>query len=656
MEKYGTKEWLEKMHSVWERFVNLAEIDDKVVRPIVAKSWLRSKRYGVDPYKINYGAFSNTYEISRRTENSKYLISIAYPHILAQTRALKDEEILINLSDSDGYILISEGDEKAIRNLTLLNRNVGICRDERITGTTAISLALTEDTPIQLIAYEHYNKNFHEWTCSAAPIHDQEGKIIGIINLSAHYTRVSRYSLGLVMQIAKLIESELKNIQYMDNLKYYQELGKTILESIDEGIVVFNELGKVKHSNQKGIEILKYIVEDGDITNLRELVKSDNIFKLGNEIKDREILIKKYNTKRIFYITSKDIISENGEEGNKILLFRENKNSIQKVSRYYNNNRCFYTFDDIVGDHKTIINAIRDADLASRSSCSVLIMGETGTGKEMFAQAIHNASVRQGGHFIAINCSAIPIELFEAELFGYEEGSFTGAVKGGKKGLIEAASGGTIFLDEINTLSLNMQIKLLRVLETKMVRRVGGRYDIPVDIRVISASTEDLLELVRKGTFRSDLFFRLNIISIILPPLRERKSDIPKLCDYFLKHLNASGDKSIIGISKDTEKIFMSYDWLGNVRELKGCLERACLFEEGKYITPKSLPPYILEQAKIQVNEITIDQEASLIDYELRLIEDTIKKCNGNISKASRILGISRDTIYRKVRKYKENK
>src|SRR5579859_4173446 len=311
--------------------------------------------------------------------------------------------------------------------------------------------------------------------------------------------------------------------------------------------------------------------------------------------------------------------------------------------------------------------------VAASEATTILIQGESGTGKDLIAKTIHYESTRQDGPFVAINCSAIPETLMEAELFGHEKGAFTDA-KALKKGLFETANGGSLFLDEIGELSPLLQAKLLRVLEDQVIRRVGGVRDMQVDVRVIAASNRDLEREVREGRFRQDLYYRLAIISIFLPTLRERKEDILPLIDFFLAHYNRKFRKSVQGISEDTRRLLLNYDWPGNVRELKNALERAMILEEGNLLKPDDLPstvasgrsgPVLTDKSmgapvesqpapgKRRLPPLSIPEGGtSLEDVEHALVELALQQSHGNQIKAAKLLNISRDALRYKMKKF----
>ncbi len=302
-------------------------------------------------------------------------------------------------------------------------------------------------------------------------------------------------------------------------------------------------------------------------------------------------------------------------------------------------------FCGIVGKNEKMLRIYQQIRAVSKFSFPVLICGESGTGKELVAEAIHKLSPRRDGPFVAVNCAAIPDTLIESELFGYEKGAFTGAIKE-KKGRFELAHGGTIFLDEIGDISPLMQAKLLRVIETGKIERLGSTRSIRVDVRIIAATNKDLEEEVRKGHFREDLFYRISVIPIKLPPLRERKSDIPILVNHFLKEISKSFSLEILHISKSAMNALMLYSWPGNVRELQNVIQYAVVQAQANgrsFIDISDLPEKILGYRKLKVKQ-------ERITYDM--IEEALKKTGGNKAKAARLLGISRATLYRLLKKF----
>jgi len=310
-----------------------------------------------------------------------------------------------------------------------------------------------------------------------------------------------------------------------------------------------------------------------------------------------------------------------------------------------------YNFSNIVGRSKPmqqLFEVIRR--IAARRDASALIIGSTGTGKELVARAIHYNSERRGAPFVPINCSAIPETLLESELFGHQKGAFTGAHEN-RRGLIEEAQGGTVFLDEINTLSQNLQVKLLRVLQERIVRRVGGRENIPIDIRLVSASNQDLEEAVKRGEFRQDLFYRLNVVPVRLPDLRDRREDIPLLVHHFLEKFAQQHGEPPRRFSNEAMRILMTHVWPGNVRELENAVEHALTMGSSEVLTPEDLPSSITAPERDIVEESVLDN-ASLADVEKRYILRVLERMDGHQIKTAQILGIDRRTLYRRLRQY----
>jgi len=326
-------------------------------------------------------------------------------------------------------------------------------------------------------------------------------------------------------------------------------------------------------------------------------------------------------------------------------------NKIMHPSKAVEPRRPFFTCMDIIGETPPMLAAKKLARKAARTDSTLLITGESGTGKEIFAQAVHNRSVRRDGPFVKVNCAAIPENLLESELFGFVDGSFTGAMRGGKPGKFELAEGGTIFLDEIGDMSLAMQAKLLTVLQEKEVERIGGTKPIPLNVRITAATNKDLHKMVREGRFREDLFYRLKVMEIQLPPLRERTEDIPLIVDYLVKKINQKIGSDIQGVNMESLKRMMNYHWPGNVRELENMIEQATNLSEESLI---DLTGLLMPGDGWCVENDAPEPEAkslqmSVADREKDLILGALTRANGNKAKAARLLNIQRSVLYKKM-------
>ncbi len=345
-------------------------------------------------------------------------------------------------------------------------------------------------------------------------------------------------------------------------------------------------------------------------------------------------------------ITSSPIMIGDIQDG--IVLLLSDFNKMRESVLESNRKKDLITFDDIVGESELLLQARREAIQVAGKDASVLIIGETGTGKEVFARAIHNASRRKNDAFMAINCGAITESLIESELFGYEKGSFTGASNAGKPGKFETCKDGTLFLDEIGDLPFMMQVKLNRALEEKEITRVGGNTPIKVNPRIISATHKNLYSMVGKNLFRDDLYYRLNVVPIFLPPLRERGYDIIVLARYFLNRFAAVYNKDLNGFATDAEKLLMGYNFPGNIRELRNLVEYSVIFEESNFVGAENLKRKMgtyEETDNMKLEDLTKAYEKSVIYNKIHKIGDSFE----SKKEVAKQLGISIATLYRKL-------
>ncbi|MVX67076.1 AAA domain-containing protein [Clostridium chromiireducens] len=646
---------------------------------LIENSHRRSESYGVEK-KSNYSKkilFGS--KLEKILNDNKELIEVSKVYIDMVFSAVMDNEFIILLTDRDGCILYIKGAEENSGKLEVDNINIGAYMDEQNIGTNAMGTAIKEDRCIQITANEHYIQGFQKLTCSAAPIHNSSGEIIGTLNLTGRSNMKHPHTLGLVVFGVKAIENELDKKKISDILIQTYNYMESVIDNVDKGIMIIDKDGKIININKLGAEIFnrdKYsllgeemhyilpdlgnIIEESDKRN-RPIIKEVKLKHTSS-----------YKTKLFFKgIKHKDIIV-----GLVVTMSNEKEEiDIKNVSG------AFFTFNDIIGESAAIENVITNCKIISNSPSTVLIQGESGTGKEVLAQAMHNYSLRRSNKFIAINCGAIPANIIESELFGYEDGTFTGGKKGGNPGKFEIANGGTLFLDEIGEMPLDMQVKLLRVLQNSRVTRLGGSREISIDIRVIAATNKNLKNEVKKGNFREDLYYRLCVIPIKLPPLRERKGDVVKLIEYFFRIKSFKLNKPIPDISEELYSNLLSYNWPGNIRQLENYIENIVnldgklsfdLWDENDYriseeinelesindLNKESKVNYLEiihnENIKKRFSEIfdANEEEFNLEIIESKAIKAAIKLCNHNMSKVAKTLGISRNTLYLKIKKY----
>ena len=436
------------------------------------------------------------------------------------------------------------------------------------------------------------------------------------------------------------------------------------MEATNDAIVYVNKDGYIEMLSNPYAEFLGVDREEAVGKHVREVIENtrmDIVIKTGipeiaqvQEIKGKNMIatrIPVFVNDNVVGAVGK-VLFKNVDELNELYT---KINSIEKELNLYKDefkkvNKANYALDSIISVSKSMERLKELTKRAAKTNSNVLILGESGTGKELFAHAIHNNSRRIDAPFIRVNCGAIPYELLESELFGYEEGSFTGAKKGGKIGKFKAADGGTIFLDEIGDLPMNMQVKLLRVLQDKEIERIGSNFSEKIDVRVIAATNKDLEKMVSEGMFRLDLYYRLNVVSIKIPPLRERKEDMPILSRHLVDKISKGENIKVDKISDNTLEYLKNYDWPGNVRELENILERAINFlEDETIIKPEHLPPKITGMTRSKQMK---SLRSILEEVEKQSIIDSLIIANGNKTLAANSLDISRTSLYEKISKY----
>lgn len=464
--------------------------------------------------------------------------------------------------------------------------------------------------------------------------------------------------------IFQKLDSYKEFIRQFDDEMEAAFLLKTIMETTNDAIVYVNKEGYIEMISKPYADFLQVKREEVIGKHVRDVIENtrmDVVIKTGvSEIAEvQEINGNKMIATRIPVFVKENVVGAVGR-----VLFRDINelnalymkiSKIEKELNLYKDefkkvNSAKYSLDSIISESKSMYKIKELTKRAAKTNSNVLILGESGTGKELFAHAIHSISRRSNAPFIKVNCGAIPYELLESELFGYEEGSFTGAKKGGKIGKFKAADGGTIFLDEIGDLPMNMQVKLLRVLQDKEIEKIGSNSSEKVDVRIITATNRDLEEMVSEGKFRLDLYYRLNVLTIKVPPLRERKDDIPILSEHLIQKISRRENIRVDRISDSALEYLKRYNWPGNVRELENILERAINFlDEETVIKPEHLPSKItgiMRKKKIRSLKLTLEE------VERQAIIDSLIFSNGNKTKAASILDISRTSLYEKIDKY----
>ncbi|VBB06686.1 Hypothetical protein LUCI_1922 [Lucifera butyrica] len=498
----------------------------------------------------------------------------------------------------------------------------------------------------------------HHGHCSenaevASPI-KVEGKTIGVIGLISFDAEQAKRLLDNKESLLRYLEkmSELIAGKLVENYQSRQQEVLTnqlitVLNLLNDGILVVDEQKMITNYNKVAKKILA--IPDKQKLLLKDLLDSDNLWKAVAQNGNFSGQVSGKRTLGKLFCDAFAINTQGKPEGAVIVL--KDVQQVKKIVKDATVSGIETDFSQILGDSRRMLELREVAYRVAQSSSTLLIQGESGTGKELFARAIHQSSKRKNHAFIAINCGAIPENLLESELFGYEEGAFTGAQRGGKLGKFELAHLGTVFLDEIGDMPLHLQVKLLRVLQERRVERIGSTRSIPIDVRVIAATHRDLEQLVATGEFREDLYYRLHVIPLSIPPLRERKEDIPLLARSFADYYSRLIAKENVAITPEAIQVLMNYTWPGNVRELGNVIEYSVTMTTGNTITADTLPRRIRTQAPLPARVQSLNLAELERDAIAKALE--IASSTGNKDEAAKMLGIGRATLYRKIKEYK---
>ncbi|QSX07783.1 sigma-54-dependent Fis family transcriptional regulator [Alkalibacter rhizosphaerae] len=620
----------------------------------IQRSHDRCRHYGVESDRIDSRRILDQKELFDKLENKRELILAAVPFMNHLYEFVKGSNFFVILTDEEGCILTLMGDETILSEAFSCKMIPGAYMDEKSIGTNAMGTCLAEGTPLQVSGEEHFITKYHRWTCSAAPIRKENGEILGILDITGYSKAVHSHTLGMVVAAANAVEKMLETQNYAKALRKAKVFHEKVLDAIVAGIVTSDAAGNILTANKGASDMFGYPADEFKQHRVEDLLVDWNLFQKeifdGGKIMERDVPVRAKRNKLQFNLSVYPVREEVGDITNYILVFKEVRKQ-RKLADKLMGRHAIYTFDKIVGQDPNFLRVVDFAKKVANSRSNVLITGESGTGKELFAQSIHNHSQRQSEHFVAINCGAIPETLIESELFGYEEGAFTGAKATGHPGKFEIADGGTIFLDEIGEMPLDMQTRLLRVIEEGTVSRIGGIREIVVDVRVVAATNKNLLEEVERGRFRKDLFYRLNVLPVQLPPLREHKEDIPLFVSYFMDRITQKLNKRKVEISPEAMEQLKDHDWPGNVRELENFIELA--------VNTESLPPVFgdhplghKEEDRSSEKDSERNEPVSLEIMERQHIGKTYQYFEGNISRAAKALGIGRNTLYRKLEEY----
>ncbi|OJD98194.1 sigma-54-dependent Fis family transcriptional regulator [Bacillus cereus] len=605
----------------WKKFIDEGVLDSNRINERISESWHRCKQANVNPHMNKGQKILSSHIFREQKKKGEIFLDIALPQIQNMRKTIDELQMMALLIDPDGYVLSLSGNKQTLKRAKHINFIEGVKWTEAAVGTNAIGTALEIEEAIMISGTEHYSVASHSWSCAAAPIHNDDGKLIGVLDFSCPIEFSHPYMLGMVTSIAHAIEREC-SIRVHQNELHLIHRFLDVIDS-DEQVVICNHRDVIVSASKSVRE---------RVTNWSRM-KLEDLVHHGLETK---LEIPVYSNERM---TGKCMYLKENKQMNTYSAFTFIKG---------------ITFPGVTGTSKAFQHTLEEIKLVSPTDVSVYVCGETGVGKEYVARAIHENSPRKDGPFIAVNCGSLPKELIESELFGYAEGAFTGARRQGYKGKFEQANGGTLFLDEIGEVPPEMQVALLRVLQERTITPIGSSKEVPVNIRIITATHKDLLRLVEEGKFRQDLYYRLHVYPLYVPSLIERKEDIP----YFIQHFCEQKNWNVV-FPKSICNQFLQHTWPGNIRELVNALERIYILSQGREICEKQVALLIQtmmgnqQQLELQVENKT----EHTLNFREKIQRDSmieaLQKTNGNVSLAAKLLDVPRSTFYKRMQKYK---
>lgn len=648
------------------------------------------------------------------------MLALVRPVLEDMYQFVEGTRCILGFIDGEARLVDRIGDPNFMEEADALGMVCNSIWSEEYVGTTAFTLALTEAFPFQVCGQEHYAASLHAYCTYAAPVYDAMGRLLGALVALTPSAEPLSHTLAMLNAAACTLINELSMQLWQGSTNELLSELSAIIQTLNEGILLLQPDGTIKHMNTKAGHLLGLTPSHASGRRLADVIEVpehlSSAIRASRQFHDEEVIFHadgerlaclcslrsvatSASTPSTFalsqFLGSRQISVPLGARSGTpsvpslrveprplvsgFVLTLRSIDRVQRLVHRMSGAEARMRFDNIVGRSPEMLEALRLAHIAAESNSTVLLRGETGTGKEVFAQSIHSESERANGPFVAINCAAIPRELISSELFGYEGGAFTGADRQGRPGKFELAHGGTLFLDEIGDMPQDLQSSLLRALETRSIVRIGGRNVIPVDVRIIAATHQNVSEAVRRGHFRSDLYFRLNVFPIEIPPLRERHGDIALLLHYILQRLSTRLHHAL-GIEAEAVAALEAYGWPGNVRELENVVERAVYVAGRSVLALRDLPADIQAAAGSSVatasawsqfgalgatprndESTTAPQSASAPAHDLRheaahaeaeLLRRTLAECGGNVTKAAQMLGIDRTTLWRKRARY----
>lgn len=616
------------------------------LRPEIRDSWERSCDFGIDPYLRENPYICSAAELEQYRQASDYLLEASRPVMNSLLEYVAGSGFVIVLADANLCLLEVIGDQQALRWAKNARAIEGSLWREELVGTNTASIVMSLVKPYYLYGFEHFCLFSSVASSFCSPIID-EGKLIGGLGMIAPHDLGNNQTLGMAVAATMHIKSKIE-------MKKIENLHEVINDSMTEGLLALDANRAITLMNENCARILKVDHKSSVIgRSIYDLLANHpenhhfiNSITQGRTITDENFDLLVKNESIPCNITCNPFKSINALNGGVVIVIRERQRINRLVRNSIGGGATMY-FSDIVVKNQRFAETLKTAQAAASSTSNVLLLGESGTGKDIIAQAMHNASPRRTNPYLAINCAALPRDLIASELFGYEEGAFTGARKGGNIGKFELADQGTIFLDEIGDMPLYLQATLLRVLEEKKVMRLGSSKLIPVDVRIIAATNKDLEVEIEHNRFRRDLFYRLGVIKIDLPPLRDRPEDILELTRVFVEKTCSKFNKPVLKVAEEVLNAFTAYDWPGNVRELQNLIEAAVQLCPNEIITYDLIEKISAVVVNNQTRSTPFQADESM---EKQMIMEALARHKFKKKETAEALEMSRSTLYRRMK------
>jgi len=637
--------------TAWEKFLSGDTMPQDAVRRMVEDSWRRCLDQGVNPIRKSAPLVADDESLNSLQRRHAELIEAALP-VMAQAREfLAESATMMILTDPDGIILSVEGDPTAKYNGQGVQLVPGARWEEAVSGTNAIGTALAAAQPVQICAAEHFCEGIKHWTCSATVIRDPyDGRILGALDISGLSGSHNTHCLALALAGAGRIESRLAKLEMEKRARLLDVTLAPTKRWLDGGLIIFDRRGRLVRANENASLFLNNIGLDLGACNDLALTGLS-----GEKAAQPRTLPEWMKSDWL------EAVIDHEERLGTILAIPLSRHFTAKAASSspeadaaVNRRHCA----QIIGDSPALNKAKHHALQLAKLHVPVLLLGPTGAGKEVFARVLHNAGSDAARPFVPLNCGSMTRDLLASELFGYAEGAFTGAKRGGMVGKFEAADGGTLFLDEIGEMPLDLQAHMLRVLEEGEVYRLGENKPRKVHVRVVAATNRNLREEVAAGNFRMDLFYRLAVTVLRLPALTDHKEDIPLLVRHFVEQVARNYGTPARYPSPVVLDALMAYPWPGNVRELRNVVEGMVLLGEGDFLTLDDLPPEIISPDGAPLSQAFAPASPAplstgrLADSEREAILVATELEHGNFTRAARRLGIAKSTFYEKMKRH----